>query len=95
MSDSGTGTGPDAQPDHVRATADGDGQSHTGQPRRRRRGSRGGRNRKRPAGQGGEHTSDGRDTDVSRRSDQPARKPQIGDTRPAPSAVFVMIGVEK
>jgi ribonuclease E len=74
MSDSGTGTGPDAQ-------------ANNGQPRRRRRGSRGGRNRKRPAGQGNAHNHDAEDVDVSRDVDQPARKPQIGDTRPAPSAV--------
>jgi len=60
--------------------------------RRRRRGSRGGRNRKRPPGQGGSQGQrDGLDfedlesTDDESASSKPARKPQIGDTRPAPA----------
>lgn len=83
MSDSGTGTGPEAQHNTVRGDADDAGAVGNGQPRRRRRGSRGGRNRKRPAGQGATSGTDS--SDASREMEQPARKPQIGDTRPAPS----------
>jgi ribonuclease E len=60
--------------------------------RRRRRGSRGGRNRKRPAGQSGVDVRDGDDDgasgfhEPSTAQSRPARKPQIGDTRPAPDA---------
>lgn len=48
--------------------------------RRRRRGSRGGRNRKRPQG-----TSDDGASDNGSSAGSPPRRPQIGDTRPAPS----------
>ena len=102
MSDSGSDAGSDTRP-----SGDGDNsQSHNGAPRRRRRGSRGGRNRKRPAGQtlaesaddvssgyaqsADDVSSDNTQFDSGRVSRQPARKPQIGDTRPAPSAAAAM-----
>ena len=64
-----------------------------GGPKKRRRGSRGGKNRRKP-GQGGEGTSESQDQQSGQSSAPrpsapppgPARKPQIGDTRPAPAA---------
>ncbi len=56
-------------------------------PKKRRRGSRGGKNRRKP-GDGDEGaSSDGQSSMPRPASSQPARKPQIGDTRPsAPAA---------
>ena len=52
--------------------------------RKRRRGSRGGKNRRRPPGEAGsdDHFDDGQDEPIQ----APSRRPQIGDTRPAPQA---------
>jgi ribonuclease E len=52
--------------------------------RKRRRGSRGGKNRRRPPGEDGSngHFDDEREETAT----TPARRPQIGDTRPAPQA---------
>jgi len=94
MSDSGAEVGPGtrASGEHESGTdSHGEANSANGGPRRRRRGSRGGRNRKRPVGQGATETADDLSIDNGpgndgRVSQQPARKPRIGDTRPAPSA---------
>jgi len=54
--------------------------------KKRRRGSRGGKNRKKPAGEGVEAAATGRDTASAPRPPAgPAAKPRIGDTRPAPA----------
>ena len=53
-------------------------------PKKRRRGSRGGKNRRKP-GEGGEQP-EGQTSAPRPASTQPARKPQIGDTRPAAPA---------
>jgi len=56
--------------------------------RKRRRGSRGGKNRKKPS-QGSdsvEHNSTPGQPRMSPSAQEPARRPQIGDTRPAPGA---------
>jgi len=50
--------------------------------RKRRRGSRGGKNRRRPPGDG--DANDQFDDDQEESPAAPARRPQIGDTRPAP-----------
>ena len=92
MSDSDAGFGPDertSSSQDTRSERDSESQGQTAAQRRRRRGSRGGRNRKRPAGQGGAHDGGSQDqerTSIERDDHQPARKPQIGDTRPAPGA---------
>jgi ribonuclease E len=52
--------------------------------RKRRRGSRGGKNRRRPSGEGG--SDDFLDEEDNDSSPTPPRRPQIGDTRPAPNA---------
>lgn len=82
MSDSGAEVGGVAPPTGGNTSHDG---THNGNggPRRRRRGSRGGRNRKRPAGQSGTDATDAMSSDDVQPA-QPPRKPQIGDTRPAP-----------
>ncbi len=54
-------------------------------PKKRRRGSRGGKNRRKP-GEGGEQ-GEAQASAPRPVSAQPARKPQIGDTRPAAPAV--------
>ena len=125
MEDNGSarGTGDDTSPnkpvdnsDRERTSGDG-GTGEGGSPaaRKRRRGSRGGKNRKKPAGQGGESagSSEDRTQGQSRNGSSPGsgrnpqelpdppregrvsdpdaaerslvRKPQIGDTRPAPA----------
>lgn len=71
-------------------------QSHNSTPesdaqaaaRKRRRGSRGGKNRKKPSqgSDSGEHNSTPGQPRMSPSAQEPARRPQIGDTRPAPAA---------
>ena len=51
--------------------------------RKRRRGSRGGKNRRRPNSPDGRSNSDVTDAEVPAHTEAP-RRPQIGDTRPAP-----------
>lgn len=92
MSDSGADVGGAARPSGGNDShggndsyGQGDSSSGNGAPRRRRRGSRGGRNRKRPVGQTGADLGESATLDDARVERQPARKPQIGDTRPAPS----------
>ena len=51
--------------------------------RKRRRGSRGGKNRRRPNSPDGQSNSDVTDAEVPTHTEAP-RRPQIGDTRPAP-----------
>jgi ribonuclease E len=71
-------------------------QSHNSTPesdaqaaaRKRRRGSRGGKNRKKPSqgSDSGELNSTPGQPRMSPSAQEPARRPQIGDTRPAPAA---------
>ena len=54
-------------------------------PKKRRRGSRGGKNRRKPGEAGGSTESSSAPAQPSPPPAGPPRKPQIGDTRPAPS----------
>jgi ribonuclease E len=93
------GRGADAPTEETTAAPQREGQNqarseHNGGPKKRRRGSRGGKNRKRPDQEGG---VDAQASGNSQRAVRPAapvdpnRKPQIGDTRPAPAVA----GAEK
>ncbi|MTA93984.1 MAG: Rne/Rng family ribonuclease, partial [Actinobacteria bacterium] len=66
----------------VPAGRNGDAEAQAEAARKRRRGSRGGKNRRRPQGEGAgdEHLESDHETSA------PPRRPQIGDTRPAPAA---------
>lgn len=57
----------------------------SGGPKKRRRGSRGGKNRRKPGSPDGGDTSPESSASTPASPSVPARKPQIGDTRPAPS----------
>jgi ribonuclease E len=54
-------------------------------PKKRRRGSRGGKNRRKPGQSDDASESTGAPTRVPSAASGPPRKPQIGDTRPAPA----------
>lgn len=71
---------------HTSAVSGGtDSEAQAEAARKRRRGSRGGKNRRRPPGEGGPD-DDRIDTDHDDPTQTPPRRPQIGDTRPAPQA---------
>ena len=57
-----------------------------GGPKKRRRGSRGGKNRRKPGEGPSSSTSNSDSSAPAGPPPNPARKPQIGDTRPAPAA---------
>ena len=71
---------------HTSVTAGGstDAEAQAEAARKRRRGSRGGKNRRRPPGEAG--SDDHFDDDHDEPTQAPSRRPQIGDTRPAPQA---------
>ncbi|CAB4614851.1 unannotated protein [freshwater metagenome] len=87
------GRGADAPTEDTTAAPQREGQNqdrseNNGGPKKRRRGSRGGKNRKKPGQEGGADTATSGNSQRTPRPTTPVdpnRKPQIGDTRPAPA----------